>query len=196
MIERVYWSEAELPPALAEVDRGLSPEFRKARTRFFYSAEVRIGPDRVPYLIDPTVRLAAPGVAAIQSELFENYGEVIYGLATGVKTAPVIRHRYAAAAVLESPEAHEMWVNVSFPASLRQWLKLRMAVRKGSDYYCVPGFESVGTVIGMGDSVDEAVGQVKERIKQVKAKRITSEADGLDRIVERIGKGRRYGIEF
>jgi hypothetical protein len=44
--------------------------------------------------------------------------------------------------------------------------------------------------------VDEAVGQVKERIKQVKAKRITSEADGLDRIVERIGKGRRYGIEF
>jgi hypothetical protein len=66
MVERVYRTRADLPYAAAWIDEGLAPEFKKAKTRFFYSAEFRIGLSRTPYLIDPTVRLAAPGVAAIR----------------------------------------------------------------------------------------------------------------------------------
>ncbi len=196
LIERVYRTEAELPDAARWVDEGLAPEFKKHRTRFFYSAEFRIGPSRTPYLIDPTIRLAAPGVAAIQAELYRNYTEVVYGLATGKKTAPVITHKYAAALALESQDARVGWVNVGFPKEMRRWLKLRMAVRKGADYYCVPGFESVGTVIGLGDTVKEAVDLVKQRAKQVKGKRLTMDETGLDRIVDQIDKGKRYGINF
>jgi hypothetical protein len=196
VIERVYRTQADLPDAAKWVDEGLAPEFDKAKTRFFYSAEFKIGPSRIPYLIDPTIRLAAPGVAAIQTELFENYTEVIYGLATGEKVSPVISHNYAAALALESSEAHEAWVNVGFPKEMRRWLKLRMAVRKGEDYYCVPGFESVGTVIGFGGTVREAVDLVKARAKQVKGKRLTMEEAGLDVLADEINKGKQYGINF
>ncbi len=196
MIERVYRTRAELPDAAAWIDQGLAPEFEKAKTRFFYSAEFRIGPSRTPYLIDPTIRLAAPGVAAIQSELFENYSEVVYGLATGKSVTPVIRHKYAAAVTLESAEARETWVNVGFPAELRRWLKLRMAVRKGRDYYCVPGFESVGTVIAFGETVREAANLARERAKQVKGKRLAMDEKGLDAIAEDINKGKQYGVNF
>ena len=196
IIERVYQTEADLPEALRLIDEGLAPEFKKHKTRFFYSAEFKMGRDRVPYLIDPTIRLAAPGVAAIQTELFENYSEVIHGLATGVKTAPVVKYKYAAAVALESPEAKDFWVNISFPKELRRWLKLRMAVKKGADYYAVPGFESIGTIIGFGSTVADAVNQVKERAKQVKSKRLVNDANRLDDILENINKGKQYGLHF
>ena len=195
IIERVY-AKGDLPDALKWIDEGLAPEFRRHKTRFFYSAEFKMGRDRVPYLIDPTIRLAAPGVAAIQTELFENYTEVIYGLATGVKTAPIVKYKYAAAVALESSEAKEFWVNISFPKELRRWLKLRMAVKKGADYYAVPGFESIGTIIGLGNTVADAVNQVKERAKQVKSKRLMNDTSGLDAIMEHINKGKQYGIHF
>jgi hypothetical protein len=71
-----------------------------------------------------------------------------------------------------------------------------MAVRKGEDYYCVPGFESVGTVIGFGGTVREAVDLVKARAKQVKGKRLTMEEAGLDVLADEINKGKQYGINF
>jgi phosphoribosylamine-glycine ligase len=196
VIERVYRTQADLPEAVKWINEGLAPEFKKHKTRFFYSAEFKIGKDRTPYLIDPTIRLAAPGVAAIQTELFENYAEVIYGMATAEKVAPIISHKYAAALALESQEARETWVNVGFPKELRRWLKLRMAVRKGEDYYCVPGFESVGTVIGFGDTVRAAVDLVKARAQQVKGKRLTMDDAGLDVLADEINKGKQYGINF
>jgi phosphoribosylamine-glycine ligase len=196
VIERVYRTQADLPEAVKWINEGLAPEFKKHKTRFFYSAEFKIGPDKIPYLIDPTIRLAAPGVAAIQTELIENYSEVVYGMATGVKVAPVMEHKYAAAVSMESSEAAKTFVNISFPKSLRQWVKLRMAVKKGNDYYSVPPFDSLGTVIGFGDTVKEAVDLVKERVKQVEAISINTDLGGLDQIVADIQTGKTVEINF
>jgi hypothetical protein len=196
IITRVYQTEKELPEAVKWIDGGLAPEFKKHKTHFFYSAEFKIGEDKIPYLIDPTIRLAAPGVAAIQTELFENYSEIIYGMATGEKVAPVIEHKYAAAVSMESSEAAKTWVNISFPVSLRQWIKLRMAVKHDKKYYSVPPFDSLGTVIGFGDTVKEAVDLVKERVKQVEAISLNTDLGGLDQIVADIQTGKTVGINF
>ena len=42
IISRVYRHESELPEALRTVHAGLAPEFRRHKTRFFYSAEFKI----------------------------------------------------------------------------------------------------------------------------------------------------------
>ena len=168
-IGRVYRTEEEVPEALRAIHEGFSPEFQKCTTRFFYSTEVKIDKDRVPYLIDPTIRLAAPGVAAIQCELIENYSEVVYGLATGEKVNPIMKHKYAAAVSMESSEAAKNFVNISFPKDMRQWVKLRMADQAQGDYYSVPPFDSLGAVIAFGETVREAISAVKERVKQVEA---------------------------
>jgi hypothetical protein len=142
------------------------------------------------------MRHAAPGTSAIQCELFENYSEVVYGLATGEKIKPIIKHKYSAALPMNSEEGSKEWVNVGFPADMRQWIKLRMAVKKGNDYYMVPGFESTGCVIGFGETVEEAINVVKERSKEVKAKRLNKDPTGFDGISEHIEEGRKYGINF
>jgi phosphoribosylamine-glycine ligase len=196
IVERTCMSPDEMPVALQLIDEGLSPLFKEHELRFFYSAEIRLGKDRLPYLIDPTLRMAAPGTSAIQCELFENFSQVIYGLATGEKIKPIIKHKYSAAMPMHTEEGGKEWINISFPQDMRQWIKLRMAVKKGKDYYSVPGFDSVGTVIGFGNTVKEAIEQVKERIKDVKAKRLNKDVAGFDEIYKQIEEGKQYGINF
>lgn len=195
-IGRVYQSEEQFPEGLRAIHEGFAPEFAKRKTRFFYSAEVKIDKDRVPYLLDPTMRLAAPGVAAIQCELIENYSEVVYGLGTGEKVAPVMKHKYAAAVSMESSEACKTFTNVTFPKELRRWVKLRMAVKHRGDYYSVPPFDGLGAVIAFGETIREAVETVKERVKQVDAISLNTDLGGLDELNDDIQEGKRYGIRF
>ncbi len=150
----------------------------------------------MPYLIDPTIRLAAPGVAAIQCELIENYSEVVYGMATGRKVRPVIRHKYAFAVSLDSSEAAKTFVNISFPKEMRRWVKLRMAVRHEGDYYSVPPFDSLGSVIAFGDSIKETVDLGRERAAQVDAINIDVDFAGIERLLDAVQTGKRYGINF
>jgi hypothetical protein len=196
IVEHTVQTLNDMPLALQIIDEGLAPAFREHKMRFFYSAEIKIGPDRIPYLIDPTMRMAAPGTSAIQCELIENYTEVIYGLATGEKVIPVIKHKYGAALPMNTEEGGKEWVNIGFPEDMRKWVKLRMAVKKDKDYYMVPGFESAGCVIGFGETVEEVINVVKERANEVKGKRLNKEPTGFDGIAEHIEEGKKYGIPF
>jgi len=195
-IGRVYRREDELPEAMRVIHEGFAPEFAKYKTRFFYSTEIKIDKDRVPYLLDPTIRLAAPGVAAIQTELIENYSEVVYGFATGERVDPVMKHKYCAAVSMESSEASKTFVNITFPKEMRQWVKLRMAVKHKGDYYSVPPFDSMGVVISLGDSIRSCVEEVKERIKEVEAISLNTDLAGLDELERDIQEGKAYGINF
>ena len=193
-------NENEMPVALKLVHDGLSHIFKKNKTRMFYSTEVRIpeeGKDKgYPFLIDPSIRLAAPGVSSIQYEAIENYSEVVYGLATGEKVSPIMKCKYAAALAFDSSEAGKTFVAMTFPKELRKWIKLRMAARKDGIYQAIPGFESLGCVIALGDSVEEVVKTVNERAKEIKAKRIDYEGNKLDDIIKSIKKGEKVGIPF
>ena len=195
-IGRVYQDEGQFPDPLMFIHEGFAPDFEKFKTRFFYSAEVKIDKDRVPYLLDPTIRLAAPGVAACQTEIIENYSEVVYGMATGERVDPIMKHKYCAAISIESGEASNGFVNIKFPRDLRQWVKLRMAIRHAGKYYSVPPFNSLGTVISLGDSIKEVVGLAKERLEEVKALGLSTDLSGLDSLQEDIETGRSYGITF
>ena len=196
IIERVYESEKALPRPLLWLAEGFSSEFIRHKTRFFWSIECKVDHDMMPYAIDPTIRLAAPGTSAIQCEIITNYSEVVMGLATGERVNPIYSHKYGAALSMDSPEANDGWHNVNFPKEMRQWVKLRMAVKCNEDYYCVPGFDGVGCVIGLGDTIEEAVGLVKERVKSVEGKRLNKDPDKLDDIMKNIEEGKKCGIDF
>lgn len=196
IIERTYRTPEELPPAYHLIHEGLRPSFKKWNTRFFYSTEIKVDKNKVPFLIDPTMRKAGPGTSAIQCELIENYTEVCQGLATGDRADPVMKYKYSAACAFHSEEAIKDWVLVTFPKELRQWVKLRMACKKNGKYYAIPGFDSLGTVIGLGNSVKEVVAMVEDRMEQVKCKRIDTGIEKLKEIMESVEKGKGVGINF
>jgi hypothetical protein len=194
-ISRSY-SKEELPINFKILDQGLSGEFKKNKTRFFYSMEAIIGKDQIPYLLDPTIRLAAPGTSAVQTELIENYSEVVYGLATGNKISPIMKYKYGAAISMESSEASKTFLNITFPKDMRQWVKFRMACKKGNDYYSVPPFDSVCCVIAIGQSTKEVVLKVLERAEEVKGTCLNSDEGGLLKILDDIEEGKKLGINF
>ena len=196
IIERRYDLASELPAALREINDGLAVEFKNAKTKFFFSAEFIMDKDRVPYLIDPTIRLAAPGTSAIQSEMITNYSQVVYGLATGKKVDPIMKWKYGVAIAGNSDKAEKRWLNVSFPRSMRDFIKFRMAVKKGGGYYAVPGFTSICTVLGFGNTIDAAITEATERSKEVQASGLKFDTDGILRIKEDIAEAKKLGIDF
>lgn len=196
IIERVYQKPEDLPDAYRRIDKGLSPEFAKYKTRFFYSVEMKIGRDRVPYLIDPTMRKAGPGTSALQAELIDNFTEVVYGLATGNRVNPKMKYKYGAACAFHSEEAVKDWVRINMSKDMRQWVKLRMAAKKEGKYYAVPGFDSLGTVIGLSNTVGGALALVKDRMEEIKVKRIDTGIEKLEDITKDIEEGRKRGVEF
>ena len=196
IIERVYQTPDDLPPSARWVHEGFKKEFEKNKTRMFVSFEYMIGKNKKPYVIDPSIRHGYPGVAAIQCELIENYPEVIYGLATGQKINPITKWKYAAAAAMESGFADKNWTNIAFPKEIRQWIKLRMAVKHKNEYYAVPGLDSLGVALGFGNTIDAALKQCEDRAMQVQAKRISRGIDELKKIKKSIDEGISYGVPF
>jgi predicted RNase H-like HicB family nuclease len=97
---------------------------------------------------------------------------------------------------MENTNAQKQWTNVSFPKDMRQWVKLRMAAKKGNDYYAVPGFDSICTVIGFGNTIQEAIEIVKERAKLIKGKGMSKPTKELEELSEKIQEGKRRGINF
>ena len=195
IIMRTYRSPDEYPPAYRLIHEGLAPEFARLGTRFFYSTELKMV-DKVPFLIDPTMRKAGPGTTAIQCELIDNYTEFAYGLSTGELINPIMKYKYSAACAFHSQEADKDWVRIKFPKDIRQWVKLRMACKKNGNYYAIPGFDSLGTVIGLGDSINTVISLVKDRMEQVKCKRIDTGIEHLTDLMKSIEEGRKEGINF
>ncbi len=174
----------------------LSPIFKKLNTRFFFSTELKSPKKDEGYLIDNTVRLAAPCTSAIQTELIENFSEVLWGLGHGEKVQPIIKYKYAAGVSFDSEWANNHWLKVNFPKELRRWIKFRMVAKFDNEYYSVPGFSSVCSVIGLGNTIEEAVNLVKNRSKEVKAYQLNTDTSGLDEIIKDIEEGRKLGIDF
>jgi len=186
----------EVPKQLKDVNDALVPVFEEMQTRFFFSTEVMVPNETQGYLIDYTLRHAAPTVSAIQTELIENYGDVIYGLASGEKIQPIMSHRYAAAVAIESDWADKHWLKVNVPDELRQWFKFRMACSFDNNYYALPGFCSLGSMVVLGDSVEEVVDTLKERAEEVKAYQININTSKFEEIQEDIQRGEELGISF
>jgi len=189
-------SYEETPKPVKLVHDKLLPVFQHYNTHFFISLEMRIDKNATPYLIDYTIRMAAPVVSAVQVELIENFSEVVWGLATGEEIQPKISYKYAGGVVLESEWAQDHWTKVNFPPEIRRWIKLRMAAKFGDDYYTVPGFPSLCSVIALGNSIEEVIEQVKKRTQEVQAYLIQRNLSGMDEINEAIEEGRKLGVDF
>lgn len=187
---------SELPTALKVVNDRLSPYFKSCDTRSFCSTEIKLDKDKIPYLIDPTIRHAGPVGYSIQTELIENFSQVVYGMGIGEKVNPIMRYKYCGGVSFNSDEARDNWMRIKFPPEMRKWIKLRMAARVNGDYYAAPGFDNICTVIALSNFIDEIPGLIEERTDAIQAQSIDKDLSGLKHITEQIAEGKKYGITF
>lgn len=169
----------DLPEQIQQVNRLVAPVLEVEECRSFVSFEMRVGEDGVPKVIDPAMRCGNPPTEA-WLELYENLAEVFWEGAAGNLVSPKPVARFTAMAVIVSSWAEKKWCPVSCPEEIEQWVKLRfLTVIDGVRYYApnVSGMTEIGAVVGLGDTLEEAVALVQERAAQVKGYKLDVRAD-------------------
>ena len=160
--------------------------------------EIRVGKDKIPYMIDFTARQPSPP-GEIYLELIENISEVIYYGADGILIEPKYAAKYAGEVMINSTAAENGWLDISFPDKIRRWVKLRNLCIIDGIYSIIPrhkDFNNIGAVIAIGDSIDEVVKKAQKYCEQIEGEDIECKLKDIQPLMDIIEKGKKIGLSF
>jgi hypothetical protein len=181
------------------VNEKLAPFLKEAKYRQFFSTEIRVTDDGTPYLIDLTTRCPAPP-SALYWEMIENVGEIVEGGAYGDLVDPVWRAKYGALAIIKSDFASDKWCAVQEDPSIRQWVKWRNYANIDGQGWIIPTegvkMPEIGDVIGIGDSVEEAIKACQEHAEKLEGFEVKVSAEALPEALGEISKAEEHNIIF
>lgn len=186
----------ELPTAVQFVNEKLSPFLSARRYRGFFSTEIRVTDEEVPYLIDPCCRAGSPP-SELYQELFSNWPEVMWAAAEGeiVDLEPLAR--FGVLSMIHSAWADEQWMAVHIDPKVRQWVKLRNHCRIGGKDYIAPQsvkLPEIGAVLGVGDSLKQAIEHCTQNCEGVQGYYLQCRMDGFDAIIQEMDDAEARGI--
>ena len=185
----------DLPEPILKVNKALAPLLAGYDTRSFFSAEIRWGKDKLPYVVDPCLRMGNPP-SQLYMNIFDNWSEHLWHGAAGelVNLNPVAK--YGAQVQLHSGYAKDYYLPVDVPKEIRPFVKLqRLTVMDGKEYVA-PGGAGVGAVIAYSDSLADAVTDCLERAEALKSVELDYDKDALDRALDEIDGAKKFGIEW
>lgn len=184
-------------PIVKYVNDKISKVFADLGYRGHFSTEIRITKDGVPYFIDPTCRLPSPP-SELMVEMYENYPQLVWDIAGGIVPTPEPRAKYGVDIVITSDVARELPIYVGISNDVKQWVKLKNHMKIGKDYYCIPNGNDqyVGAVVALGNTVEEAINNVKKYLKGVSIEGFDPDLEALDEAQEQINNGKKFGVSF
>jgi hypothetical protein len=186
----------ELPEPMTRFNEKMRPVFAAYNWRGFVSTEVRIGKDMKPYMIDLCARAPSPPNELYQ-EQYSNVAECVWYGANGIVIEPEATAKYGCEIMLHSSWADKGWQPVSFPEEIRDYVKLRNATKIDGIYYAIPqavGLPECGAVIGLGDTLEEAIDHATENAEQVTGYYMEAKMGAIEEIREQIAKLDELGL--
>ena len=190
---------ADLSEPVKSVNDKLAPFLAEAQYRQFFSTEIRVTDNDVPYLIDLTTRGPLPP-SELYHEMIENLGEIIEGGCHGDLVEPVWRAKYGALAIITSDFAAENWCPVYVENNVDQWVKWRNACVIEGQKYIVPTdgvkMPEIGAVIGIGETMEEAILSCQEHAEYVKGFNVKVHSEAIIDGLKEITKAEEHGIKF
>lgn len=180
------------------VNSAISPALKGYMYRGFLSTEIRYTKDKRSYFIDPCCRLGSPSNELLQ-ELFDGWPQTLWNGAEGKLTSPTVKAKFAVMAMIKSEFATDNWLTIHYPKQLDEFVKLRFHSRIGGKDSVVPqpvGQPDLGAVVGVGETMLEAIHECKERASQVKGFQVECSLESIDKAVETIQQGEKMGIRF
>lgn len=185
-----------LPEELTSVNLALSSFLRQNNYRNFFSTEVRIT-DAATYLTDPCCRHASPAGECLD-ELYSNLGEIIWDGAFGHLVEPVYAAKFAAQALIDHPGDENGWRIVNVPEKARRWVKIFFAC-EADGRICVPplpwNHSTIGSVIGLGDTIEEAISALKKNASALDGQGLTIHIDAVADVLKEIREAEKSGVE-
>lgn len=190
---------ADLPPELTKFNDAIAPELKKYGYRGFMSTEIRCGKNKIPYMIDFTARMPLPP-GDLQQEMYTNLVEIMWFGADGILIDPIPAAKYGVEVIIKSDLAEKHFQQVNYPKSIRQWVKLFNQERVQGRNIVIPqfpvGMAEVGAVLGIGDTLDDALAMVKENADQIKGDGIRIKMDAMDDAEKELRKSEEFGIRI
>lgn len=155
---------AGLPAPLKTVTDAIGPLLARLGYANNFHAEVRVTPDGTPFFTDPTCRHASPAGEPLL-EACSNLGDIVLAGSQGEYIEPEWEAKFVAQVLIDhKDDGREHWRTVRVP-DLR-WIKFYNACKVGEDLYAIPPLPhscaSVGSVLGQGNTPEEAVDALKE----------------------------------
>ena len=194
----IFKKYADIPEVVTRFNERMKPVFGAYNWRGFMSTEVRVGKDMKPYMIDLCARAPSPPNELYQ-EQYSNLADCIWAGANGIVIEPEATAKYGAEIMLHSSWADCGWQPVSFPPELRDMVKLRNATCINGIYYAIPqscGLPEVGAVIGLGDTLQEALDDAVANAEQITGYYLEAKMGAIDDIKEQCEKLEELGLNM
>lgn len=187
----------DLPKEVQDVNEAIAPLLRDYRYRNFWSTEIRIQ-DREPFFIDPCCRCPSPATEA-QLELYDNWGEIIWEGAQGNLVDPNPVAKFAVESMIYHNEDADGWRSLEIPDESRQWVKIYRVCKINGAYHippCENKMDEIGAVVGIGDTIQEAIDHLHETVEELKDQPVTVRTESLYDALKEIHKAEEQGVEF
>jgi hypothetical protein len=177
-----------LPSQITDFTSAMSDTFKQYGYCGFFSTETRIDQSGTGYMIDFTAREPCPP-GEIYLEMIENLGEFIWAGMNGELIAPRNVAIHAVELLIESNWATNHFCPVYFPSNVSQWVKLKKRIVCDDLSYIVPtGSNDIGAVVGLGNSVQEAINNVKKVAELIEGPDVSCRIDTLDTAEETLNE--------
>jgi hypothetical protein len=188
---------SELPESVQELNRKLGPMLKAYNYSGPFHSEIRIGEDGKNYPIDLTCRTGSPPSETME-EWLTNYTQIIIEGARGNLIEFETEKKYGFQIALESPLAPDMNIAVQYPAEIARWIKLynHMKDENGLSWVAATDakLQQIGSAVGLGDTIEEAVTLGLEHARQVKADKLDVKTGMVSKLVEELKAAADKGI--
>lgn len=189
----------ELPKQLKIVTDKLAPVFQTYGYRGPYSNEVRIGEDKLGYLIDQTCRHPSPPTSAILC-LYENFSEVVWSIASGIVPKVKYKYQWGVQFIMTSELAKTDPVAIQFPMEYRDQIDIKnLVIDDDGTYFYTPNGTpmcEVGSVVGLGHTMEQAIKMATEIAETVKGFDLKINTDCIGDVKKQIANLNKNGIHY
>ena len=167
--EFLEWSK--IPEPLTRWTDRMAPHFARYGYRGFLSNEIRIGEDHEPFMIDACCRAGSPPNELYQ-EFYTNLSEIIWEGAGGVVVDPKPIAKFGVQVIGKSSWASANPQPVAIDPKWRRNVKLYNPIHTAAGFCVLPQddqMEECLSVVGWGDTAEEALQMVKDASDGVRA---------------------------
>jgi phosphoribosylamine-glycine ligase len=189
---------AQLSTKVTDFNDKIQPALKAFGYRGFMSTEIRVSKNKPPYMVDFCARAGSPPNELYQL-MYKNLADIIWYGANGILIDPITTKKYGVEALIHSSWADKNWQAVTFPDKYRENIKLRNACKIDGLYYAVPqsvGLPEIGAVVGEGDTMEEAIEQVKKIAETIKGHYIEIKIDSIDVALKQFEELENYGVKI
>lgn len=188
-----------LPKQIKNITDKLAPVFQTYGMRGAYSNEVRVDKKGVGYLIDQTLRFPTPPVSLMMI-MYENFSEIIWSIASGITPKVKYRYEHGVQLIIRSELGMTDPVALQFPAEYKDYIDIKnLVIDDDGTFYFTPNgvpMKEIGSVCGIGHSLEQALKMAKEISETVKGFDIKINCDCIEDAKNQIKELNKNGIRF